>query len=166
VSIWAKGDRQLSPNDVRDLYDRHSRGLLAYACSILSSFAAAEDVLHEVFERLLRSNTEITSSPKTYLYRAVRNASLNAKRNRKHDVRLDDVWLEGPAGTGSDVIDLQLALRELPQEQREIIILHLWGGLTFDDLATALGIPRDTAASRYRYGLSRLREQLQTVEKG
>jgi RNA polymerase sigma-70 factor (ECF subfamily) len=132
----------------------------------LSSFACAEDVLHEVFERLLRSNNDINTSPKAYLYRAVRNASLNAIRNGKHDVRLGDVWLEGPPGTDSAVIDLQFALRELPQEQREIIILHVWGGLTFEDAASALGISRDTAASRYRYGLAKLREQFQTVQKG
>jgi RNA polymerase sigma-70 factor, ECF subfamily len=151
---------------VRKLYEQHSRGLLAYACSILSSFACAEDVLHALFERLLSSNTEITTSPQTYLYRAVRNASLNAIRNRKRDVELNDEWLEGPLGTDSAAIDLQLALRELPQEQREIIILHLWGGLSFDDVAIALGISPSTAASRYRYGLSKLREQFQTVQKG
>jgi RNA polymerase sigma-70 factor (ECF subfamily) len=122
--------------------------------------------VHEVFERLLRSSTDITSSPKTYLYRAVRNASLNAIRNGKRDIELDDVWLEAPPGTDSAALDLQLALRELPQEQREIIILHLWGGLTFEDAAIALGISRHTAASRYRYGLSKLREQFQTVQKG
>jgi RNA polymerase sigma-70 factor (ECF subfamily) len=149
---------------VRKLYDQHSRGLLAYACSILSSFACAEDVLHEVFERLLRSDIEITS-PKTYLYRAVRNASLNAIRNGRREVELNDAWLEGPAGTEPAAVELQLALRELPQEQREIIILHLWGGLTFDDVAIALGISRHTAASRYRYGLSKLREQFQPLRE-
>jgi RNA polymerase sigma factor (sigma-70 family) len=122
--------------------------------------------VHEVFERLLRSSTEITSSPKAYLYRAVRNASLNSIRDGKRDVELNDVWLEAPPGSASAALDLQVALQELPQEQREIIILHLWGGLTFDDAAIALGISRHTAASRYRYGLSKLREQFQTVQKG
>jgi RNA polymerase sigma-70 factor (ECF subfamily) len=52
------------------------------------------------------------------------------------------------------------ALDTLPEAQREVLVMKLWGGLTFPQIAVALGIPADTAASRFRYALARLRERL------
>lgn len=153
---------RLNRDEVRQLYERYSRGLLAYACSFTPSFASAEDVLHQIFERLLRGDIEITGSPVSYLYRAVRNASLNQIRKRVREVDLDDGWLESPPGMEQDGLELQSALRELPEEQREVILLHIWGQMSFDEVGTSLGISANTAASRYRYGLSKLREQFQT----
>lgn len=148
-------------NEIRKLYEHHRRGLFAYACSFVSSFATAEDILHHVFERLLRSEVEIAGSPIPYLYRAVRNAALNQIRDRSREVSLDDGWLDSPSGMEQTGLELQSALRELPEEQREVIILHVWGEMSFDEVAAALGISPNTAASRYRYGLSKLREQFQ-----
>jgi RNA polymerase sigma-70 factor (ECF subfamily) len=153
-------------NELRRLYEQHSRGLLAYACSFVPSFESAEDVLHHVFARLLRGDIEISGSPVPYLYRAVRNASLNDIRNRGREVDLDDGWLQSPGGMEQTGIELQSALRELPEEQREIILLHIWGQMSFDEAGSALGISANTAASRYRYGLSKLREQFQTTARG
>jgi RNA polymerase sigma-70 factor (ECF subfamily) len=56
-------------------------------------------------------------------------------------------------------------MRELPEEQREVIMLHVWGQMSFEETAAALGISPNTAASRYRYGLSKLREQFKTTER-
>jgi RNA polymerase sigma-70 factor (ECF subfamily) len=156
---------RLNPQDIRQLYEQHRRGLLAYACSFLSSFAAAEDALHQVFERLLRGGVEIAGAPAPYLYRAVRNASLNSIRSRTREVELDDGWLDSPTGMEDVAMELQSALRELPEEQREVILLHVWGQMSFEETATALGISPNTAASRYRYGLSKLREQFKAATK-
>jgi len=150
---------------VQQLYEEHARGLLAYACSFLTGFASAEDVLHQVFERLLRGDIEIEGLPGPYLYRAVRNACLNQIRNRSRDVELDDRWFEGPAGLKETGVLLQCALKELPEEQRQIIMLHIWGQLSFEESAAVLGISPNTAASRYRYGLSKLREQFKPATK-
>ena len=158
-------NNQLNSQDIRQLYEQHRRGLLAYACSFLPSFASAEDVLHQVFERLLRGGLEIDGLPAPYLYRAVRNASLNSIRIQTREVGLDDGWLDGPAGMEETAMELQSALRELPEDQREVIMLHVWGQMSFEETATALGISPNTAASRYRYGLSKLREQFKTTER-
>jgi len=150
------------------LYEQHSRGLLAYACSFVTSFASAEDALHQVFERLLRGDIEIADSPVPYLYRAVRNASLNQIRSRSREVDLagmEDGWLVSPAGMRQTGLELQSAMHGLPEDQREIILLHIWGQMSFEDCAAALGISPNTAASRYRYGLSKLREQFQTTPR-
>ena len=59
--------------------------------------------------------------------------------------------------------ELSTALGELPAEQRAVVHLKLWGGLTFEEIAAALEIPPNTAASRYRYGLDKLRGQLRPL---
>jgi RNA polymerase sigma-70 factor (ECF subfamily) len=58
---------------------------------------------------------------------------------------------------------LSKALSELPAEQRAVVHLKLWEGLTFEAIAEALGIPLYTAASRYRYGLDKLRQRLRPL---
>jgi RNA polymerase sigma-70 factor (ECF subfamily) len=156
VSGWV--DRE----DVRRLYDQHGPALLAYACSILRDYSTAEDMLHQVFVRLLRGDIKIAGSPSSYLFTAVRNAALDYRRHHFREVSLEiDVgWLESPAGMKETGISLQSALWELPEEQREIIVLHVWGQMKFEEAAQVLGISPNTAASRYRYGLTKLREKL------
>jgi RNA polymerase sigma-70 factor (ECF subfamily) len=157
----------LDHEEVRRLYDEHGRVLLAYACSFLPDHSAAEDVLHQVFVRLLRGNVTITAAPLPYLYRAVRNAALNYRRRRMREVELeaDGAWLEAPAGLEETGIALQSALREVPEEQREVIVLRVWGQMTFEEAAAVLEISPNTAASRYRYGLAKLRERLTPLER-
>ncbi|HEX4999891.1 MAG TPA: sigma-70 family RNA polymerase sigma factor [Terriglobia bacterium] len=158
--------KPIDRNEVRQLYERQSRGLLAYACSFTASFAAAEDALHQVFERLLRGDIEITGSAESYLYRAIRNTSLNQIRGRSRETELDDDissrWFDSPPGLEQTALELQSSLRDLPEEQREVVLMHIWGGMTFEEISVALGTSPNTAASRYRYGLSKLREQFQS----
>ena len=58
---------------------------------------------------------------------------------------------------------IQMAMAELPPEQREVITLKIWGELTFAEIGQTLGIPANTAASRFRYGLSELRKLTKQV---
>lgn len=150
---------RIDRDQIRKLYEQHRRGLFAYACSFVSSFASAEDALHQVFERLVRGDLEIEGEAAPYLYRAVRNVALNQIRNRSREVNLEDGWLDSPSGMEQAGFELQASLKVLPEEQREVILLHVWGEMSFEEVATALGISPNTAASRYRYGLSKLREQ-------
>ena len=146
-------------DEVRRLYEIHGRGLLAYACALLHDPSEAEDVLHQVFLHLLRDGaTEISSAG--YLFRAVRNRVLNHLRGRSREVALDGEaqWLDGPSGSTEIALALQSALRTLPEEQREVIVLRVWGQLTFDEVARVVGVSPNTAASRYRYGLAKLSE--------
>jgi len=156
---------KLDRDTIRRLYEQHGTGLLAYGCAILHRFNAAEDVLHEVFTNLLESSTDFVGSPVPYLYRSVRNACLNYLRDHSRDTDLDQ-WLESPPGMDDVGIILQSALRQLAEEQREVIILHIWGELTFEQIAEALSISPNTAASRYRYGVTRLKTQFNPVPKG
>ena len=58
---------------------------------------------------------------------------------------------------------IESAMSQLPEKFREVVTLKVWGGLTFAEIADALGIPADTAASRYRYGLAELRKRTKGV---
>ena len=72
------GDKNLSPGEIAALYERQGGALAAYACTFVNDFAAAEDVVHQVFLKLLGHETVIPDQPIAYLYRAVRNTALNA----------------------------------------------------------------------------------------
>jgi RNA polymerase sigma-70 factor, ECF subfamily len=151
-------------DEVQRLYEVHGRALLAYACAFLRDRSEAEDVLHQVFLQLLRNGgTEISSVG--YLFRAVRNRVLNHLRGRSREASLDEAalndraqWLEDPSGSTEIALALQSALGTLPVDQREVIILRVWGQLTFEEVASIVGVSPNTAASRYRYGLAKLSE--------
>jgi RNA polymerase sigma-70 factor (ECF subfamily) len=147
-------------NDARDLYERHGRALLAYACALLRDPSAAEDVLHQVFLNVLRGRAAMDGEPARYLFRAVRNTALNHIRGQSREVELAGagIWLESPDGSQETAVALQSALRMLPDEQREAVVLKIWGQLTFEEAAAVVGVSPNTVASRYRYGLEKLRE--------
>lgn len=157
----------LDREHVRVLYERHGPVLLAYARSLVSDRAAAEDVLHLVFAKLLQRAVAVTGHPLHYLYRAVRNTALNHRRHQSREVELapNGHWLWSPPGMQEIGLALQSALAELPAEQREITILRVWGELTFEEAAAVLDISPSTAASRYRYALAKLKERLQPLRK-
>jgi RNA polymerase sigma-70 factor (ECF subfamily) len=152
----------MNQEEVLRLYEEHGRPLLGYACALLRNRATAEDVLHTVFLKLLDGTVAICDPP-PYLYRAVRNAALNVRRNETRHVALDNgsAWFE-PISLMSDMaLAVQEALIRLPCEQREVVVLHIWGEKTFSEIAEIIEIPCNTVASRYRYALSALRRLLQ-----
>jgi len=158
---------KLDREHIRTLYERHGPALLAYAVSLLHDRAASEDVLHQVFTKLLQRELAINGQPLHYLYRAVRNTALNYRRDHSRELELatNGHWLESPPGLEETGLALQSALAELPDEQREIMILRVWGQMTFEEAAAALDISPNTAASRYRYALAKLKERLQPLAK-
>jgi RNA polymerase sigma-70 factor (ECF subfamily) len=153
-------------DEVGSLYAKHGPALLAYAASLLASRAKAEDVLHQVFFNLMKSRTPMPDNSRAYLFQAVRNAIRNVHRSMDREVGLDerDAWFLSHSGAIEDSLALQTALRQIPAEQREAIVMHVWGDLTFGEIAHVLGISANTAATRYRYGLSKLRGLLEPAE--
>ena len=150
---------------VRTLYEQHGPVLLAYALSLVRNRSAAEDVLHQVFTKLLQRNVVINGQPLHYLYRAIRNTALNYRRQHARELELapSGSWLESPPGFDEAGLALHTALEELPDEQREVMILRVWGHMTFEEVAAALDISPNTAASRYRYALAKLKERLRPL---
>ena len=147
------------------LYEKHGPVLLAYALSIVHDRSTAEDVLHQVFAKLLQKEAPVNGQPLHYLYRAIRNTALNHCRDHSREVELasNGHWLQSPPGMEEIGLALQSALAALPDEQREIMILRAWGEMTFEEAAAVLDISPNTAASRYRYALTKLKETLKPL---
>ncbi len=156
------GEQKLSAEDVRQLYDRHGPALLVYAASFVVDGAAAEDIVHGVFVRLLHGYTTVPDVPAAYLYRAVRNQALNARRNGWREAQLEEANLcfTHRSGNRETALALQQALGELPVDQREVVVMRVWAGMTLEEVAAATEVSLNTASSRYRYALEKLRERL------
>jgi RNA polymerase sigma-70 factor (ECF subfamily) len=150
---------------LRELYDAHGAALFRYALMILADRSEAEDVVQQVFVSALRVARDI-ASPLEYLRRATRNECYSALRRRRREQErcvADDGLLEAQPAEAVDEgerVALSRALAALSPEQREVVHLKVFEGLTFPEMAALLDIPANTAASRYRYALVHLRKAL------
>jgi RNA polymerase sigma-70 factor, ECF subfamily len=160
-------DQKLNADDVGQLYDRHGAALLLYARGFVADASAAEDLVHGVFLNLLRTRPKVREAPAAYLYRAVKNAALNVQRDRAREAPMleHDAWFTHSGGNPEAALALQAALAELPAEQREAVVMRIWSGMTLEEVGEATRVPMNTAASRYRYALEKLRERLKPHEK-
>lgn len=153
-----------------ELYDLFGGRLQRTAMGMLGSRQDAEDAVQEVFMAMLRSRHKLLDvrDLTAYLFTALRRAAgrTAARRAKEHAL------LEDPAGTAPAADDLQgpgqpcherleRALAALPAEQREVIALKIDGELTFAEIGAVLGVSMNTAASRYRYALEKLRTALE-----
>ncbi|HJZ92177.1 MAG TPA: RNA polymerase sigma factor [Gemmataceae bacterium] len=150
-----------------DWLDRHGPALVLLARQWVVGRADAEDVVQEAFVRFWRSRHR-AADPAAYLYACVKNCALDWLRGRNRQARRERVaarpegepFFDGPAEHGERRAALAAALGALPEAQREVVVMKIWGGLSFPQIAAALRIPPDTAASRYRYALAKMRVQL------
>jgi RNA polymerase sigma-70 factor (ECF subfamily) len=152
-------------DEVQALYQLHGPGLLLYACSLLGRKHAAEDLLQQVFTKLLEHNT-IPEDARPYLFRAVHNVALNLIRSERKNVGLADIepWFEAPEQDHAARVTLTIELTRIPEDQRQVLVLHVWGGLSFEEIASVLAVSPNTAASRYRYALQKLRVSMQSKD--
>jgi len=133
----------------------------------VASRADAEDVVQEGFIRFWRSR-ERARDPAAYLYACVRNCALHWQRSRTRRFRREEAaarpeaetLFSGPLEQDERRALIATALNTLPDVQREVLVMKIWGGLSFPQIALALEVPANTAASRYRYALAKLREEL------
>lgn len=156
------------PAAVELIWDRYAGDLLAFLAARLCSRHDAEDVLQTLFVRIVRQRRVLARAHHldAYLYRMARNEAatyLRGRQRKKRDAVDTESWLV-PRETGDQAYDLaeqlQVALSQLPQPQREVMVLKLYREKTFGEIAELLGVSLNTAASRYRYGLEKLRSLL------
>ena len=129
----------------------------------------AEDAVQEVFAAMFKSSRNLAEVQNltAYLFTSLRRAAGRSAARRLREPRsgasaiADLTARADPSDRSSfDSERLQKALLALPAEQREVIALKIDGGLTFAETAQVIGISANTAASRYRYALERLRALL------
>ena len=163
------------------IYEKYKTDLLLLAMGLLNDKAAAEDIVHDVFLSFVRTldSFRLTGSLKGFLLTCTANHARNwnkAQRVRMRsnsqgsDLCAEDVPSSNRGQDARDTLEtvvcneqlelLGTALASLPFEQREIVMLHLHGQMTFQAIAKAMQISTNTAKSRYRYGIDKLRVTL------
>jgi RNA polymerase sigma-70 factor (ECF subfamily) len=160
--------------DLAQIYDDHAQALFAFLLNLLRNEEDARDVLQELFCKLA-ARPELLhelKSQRAFLVRLAHNLAVDSIRRRgTRDQRHEDygrekieVFEKGSDPDHDAFRDaLTAALAELPAEQRAVVHLKLWEGWTFEAIAEALEIPLNTAGSRYRYGIDKLRERLRPL---
>ena len=155
------------------LYDAHAAGVFHYLLSIVRQESDAKDLLQEVFIRLAAKPLAAdVKDPRAFLLRMAHNLAIDSLRRRGTRLAAENAsqseiprCFEAPTDPDAEAFaqSVQSALDELPVEQRTVAWLKLWEGLTFDQIAAAQDIPLNTAASRYRYALDKLRALLRPL---
>jgi RNA polymerase sigma-70 factor, ECF subfamily len=160
--------------DFERLYDEHAQALFAFLLNFTRHEADTRDLLQEVFLKLANRPELLhgVRDERAFLLRLAHNLAIDLIRRRgtreKHHEQLagETIALFAPAAQPDETAFravLSAALGELPADQRAAVHLKLWEGLTFEQIAELLAIPLNTAASRYRYGLDKLRQRLRPL---
>jgi RNA polymerase sigma-70 factor (ECF subfamily) len=166
------------------LVARHQRGVFNFLLRSVRNQSRAEELLQEVFLRVVRARTRYEASAKftTWLYSIARNLCVDESRRAKfRDHQSLDAPRRGRDGAGSPMLAqmaaeqvptdeaaeaptirnrVARAVQTLPDEQREVFLLRQISGLSFRQIADAIGIPENTVKSRMRYALEKLRVEL------
>jgi len=166
---------QATDQSWRACFEQLAPKLLLYARQWVSSAADAEDVVQNAFVRFWRHQPQAGAEHYPLLFAAVRSSALDFLRShdrrlrRENDDRVDVVREDVPCFDCS--IDqrehaeaIETALEQLPEAQREVVVLKIWGELTFAQIAQSLDESINTIASRYRYALEALRRHMKPHE--
>jgi RNA polymerase sigma factor (sigma-70 family) len=153
----------MGPHELASLIDAHAAALVLFARQWC---AAPEDVVQDAFLKLVGQLSPPRDAP-AWLYRVVRNGAIDASRADRRRQKRETVaarperWFHlAEAPDDLDTAAATAALAALPLEQREPIVAHLWGGLTFEQIADVAGCAASTAFRRYSAGLAALRGRL------
>ena len=168
----------MDARELEGIYSRYRQALFTLALSRTGHREQAEDAVHEAFARLCRVGLGRSSDPVSYVFSAVRNAAIDQVR-RRHSAGGN----YGNGGNGSlpdSIFDVRCGAEEraicaereeliagaiscLPAEQREALVLRIFGGLSFGQIAEIVDAPLPTVASRHQRALERLRERLEKL---
>ena len=151
------------PELIGRLLDRHGAALELYARQLCDT---PDDCVQEALVELARQR-RTPDEVLPWLYRVVRNkaisASRSARRRRRHESAAAGrraTWFTPSPGDEVDAASATAALESLSQDQREVVVAHLWGGLTFREIGRLVGTSDSTAHRRYEAALGALRERL------
>jgi RNA polymerase sigma-70 factor (ECF subfamily) len=150
---------------------RHGPAMLLLARQIVPARSDAEDVVQEAFVRFW-TNRGRAADEVAYLFACVRTVALDWRRAGSRRGRREEAAARPEAPAGGAALftagieheerraSIEAAVARLPESQREVLVMKVWAKLSFPQIGEALGIPANTAASRYRYALEKLRAEL------
>jgi RNA polymerase sigma-70 factor (ECF subfamily) len=164
----------MAPANIERLYDEHAQALFAFLLNFTRHEADTRDLLQELFVKLANRPELLDGvrDERAFLLRLAHNLAIDLIRRRGTRQKNFEQLAAAPAPIFAPASEpderafreaLADALGEIPPDQRVVVHLKLWESLTFDQIADLLGIPPNTAASRYRYGLDKLRDRLRPL---
>ena len=167
--IWRfkRGSREA----LRRIYEKYVVYLVTLATALLNDVSTAEDIVHDVFVSFAQSaeRLRLEGSLKAYLATCVVNRVRDRVRSRQRQPSaLDEAQsicstANGPelyAVCSEELQQLSRAMAQLPYEQKEVVMLHVHGGMMFKHIAKSQHVSINTVQSRYRYALDKLRSLL------
>jgi RNA polymerase sigma-70 factor, ECF subfamily len=164
----------MTEGNLEQLYDNHAQAVFAFLLNFTRNEADTRDLLQELFIKLARSPGLLQGIRKerAFLLHLAHNLAVDLIRRRGTREKNCGQHADETVGIFAPAVNpdvgvfrraLTQALGELPPDQRAVIHLKLWEGLTFEQIAEALGLSPNTTASRYRYGIDKLRERLRPL---
>lgn len=169
ILIWRfkRGSREA----LQRIYEKYVVYLVTLATALLNDLSTAEDIVHDVFVSFAQSaeRLRLEGSLKAYLATCVVNRVRDRARSKQRQTSaLDDTesirsTARGPelsAACSEELQQISRAMARLPDEQKEVVMLHLHGGMMFKHIAKLQHVSINTVQSRYRYALDKLRSLL------
>jgi len=147
--------------------DEHAPKLLLYARQWVRSDASAEDIFQDAFVRFWR-NRESVRDPVAYLYRCVRTTAVNWRRSRerrtRHEkqgrIREENNRPDAAVEQSERHARIHQAVSELPADQREVVVMKIWGEMTFEQIGHVMSTPRSSAHATYQTAMNALSGRL------
>lgn len=164
-------------NWLEEIYQEHASALFRFLIRLTGNETETRDLLQEIFVRLAKSPEILkgVGAPRSYLFRLAHRLVIDRYRRDEVRQRNDDrayqerETFSNPQPTEDDAAwlrkILEVLLNALPAEQCAVVILKVWEEMTFAEIAEALEISANTAASRYRYALDKLRDEMRPLQR-
>lgn len=152
----------MEPREFARLVNSYGAALVLYA---RQWSPAPEDAVQDAFIRLATLG-QAPSNAVAWLYKTVRHAAIDAgkaarrRQRREAAVARPEPWFREPGIEELDAATAVAALQRLPDDEREVIVARLWGGLSFEDIGEVAGCSASTAFRRYAAGIETLRKEL------
>ena len=159
--------------NLAEIYEENKQGLFSLALSVTRNRAEAEDSVHDAFMKLSKKDIEPSGNPVSYVYATVRNAALDRLRKRKKVVDVpefvfDDERSKEPR-PGSELAEeernfiIRKEIEKLKDPQKEVVVMKLFSGLTFEQISEILDEPLSTVSSRYARTLKSLKHKVEAL---
>ena len=155
--------------ELEQVYRQHRQALFSLALTITGCSGLAEDAVHDAFVRLCGMQAAPSGRLAAYVFAAVRNSAVDCFRRAKREQKLAEKLFAATPGidttnTSPATDDASRRLRQeieaLDEGTREIIVMKIYGELTFDEIGKVLDTPAATVATRYRRAMLTLEERL------
>ncbi|MEI7596390.1 MAG: RNA polymerase sigma factor [Bacteroidota bacterium] len=166
--------RNINLKEFEKIIDQYQNQLIRFAFFRTGSYAEAQDIVQNVFVRLFEKqlNFQLLNNPKSFLYKIISNECIDFGRRKKIEiVSIENIIepLTYSSTNSNELIEeyqrIDLMLKYLPDEQKEVVKLRVLDELDFKEIAEILEIPIPTVKSRFKYGIEKVRNQIKVNQE-